>query len=106
MTKSPLILTALIALGTLGSPSDAEACRCMQPNIRHSFASNDTVIIGQIGRTMLTRTERIYTLQVHRSLKGCAQPSEVILIKTAISSASCGAQFGRAHSPAWPRSLP
>ena len=93
MTKTPAILTALIALGTLSSPSDAEACRCMQPNIRNSFANNDIVVIGQIGRTMVTRTERIYTLQVRHSFKGCAEPRQTILIKTPISSATCGAQF-------------
>ena len=91
MYKSTFVFASALALASLLEPSDAEACRCMQPNIRSSFANNDTVIVGRISRTMVNGNERIYTIGVRASFKGCATPRQTIIIKTAASSATVSA---------------
>jgi hypothetical protein len=93
MSKFTILLASAVALAGLFGAKDADACRCMQPDVRSSFANHDTVIIGHVGRTSVVGNERIYAVQVRHSLKGCAPTRTWIIVKTPVSSATCGTEF-------------
>lgn len=93
MLRTTLLFTATALAGSLLASNTAEACRCVQPTVQTSFANNDTVIVGRIMRSMVRGNERYYSVRVRASFKGCADNSQYVIVKTAVSSATCGTNY-------------
>ncbi len=88
-------LTSILALTTLFSAavvdSVAIACSCMEPSVEDSFETSTDVMVVRIRGRRVVEEELIYSAQVGRTLKGCTERGDDILLATASSSATCGA---------------
>jgi len=93
MIKQTFLLGAAVMTAGLLAPDQAEACSCIPPTVQSSFENNDTVIVGKIGRSSVSRGERYYSVQVRYTFKGCTNDARWVIVKSAASSAACGTDF-------------
>jgi len=97
MSKSFFAAMALFIAMLTAAPT-AQACSCAGPpdvvqsyrGADHAFAGTvlyERVIGGSISG------ERLFAVRVHKTVKGCTHPGEIVVLTTPVSSATCGANF-------------
>lgn len=91
MSVSRIVLTAGFLLTSgLTMPSTAEACSCMQPSAVRSTSDSDNVFRGRVIKKKTFGTDRYFKFKVKRTYKGCYEAGDIVYLRTAVSSATCG----------------
>lgn len=94
------LVPALLGLSLpLLAARPAQACSCLQPTVESSYNRSSDVIEARILLSLPVGSERWLVARVRATYKGCLRPSELVLLTTPGSSASCGAslQNGRVY---------
>lgn len=90
-------LAAVLAFGTAYTSwsSEAQACRCPQPELTHSYARSDVAFRGTIMFAIQFQQEIFALAAVDQRYKGCEDPDQpgYEWLSTSASSASCGVSF-------------
>jgi len=68
----------------------AEACSCLPWDVIRDYNQSDEVVIGTIVSSQTSSGYRVYTVRIHRDLKGCRTTGSLVRIGTPASGASCG----------------
>jgi eight-cysteine-cluster-containing protein len=68
----------------------AQACSCLPPTVESSYNRSSDVIEARVLLSVPVGNERWSVARVSATYKGCLQPSELVLLTTSSSSASCG----------------
>jgi hypothetical protein len=68
----------------------AQACSCLQPTVESSYNRSSDVIEARVLLSVPVGTERWMVARVRATYKGCLQESELVLLTTPLSSATCG----------------
>lgn len=94
--SAPLVVLDLLLVGLLSS---AAACSCMVPDVSRSYNGADIVVYG---RVMQQRTvggniagHEYSLIRVGTVFKGCLSGVRTVLVKTPVSSATCGVGLQR-----------
>lgn len=82
-----------LSAGYVGTSFDAQACRCLPPEITRDYASAQKVFTGQVFWEMDFFYKRFFLVLPKKSYKGCLDTQRWMWISTSNSSASCGANF-------------
>jgi len=85
-----MMMATSLCVGLAAFNSTAEACSCAAPDIEVSFDQSTDVAIVQIGSKHRRGNTLWMVASVKKTFKGCTESSERILLKTAVSSATCG----------------
>jgi len=88
-----MLITLLVCFVSMHGT--AEACKCMPPDLARSYTQADDVVhVRILGGAFNRGTERYYNaMLVEDAYKGCLTKRARVLIRTARSSAACGATF-------------
>lgn len=99
MIKQFVMALALVSAGLTLNPSDTEACSCMEPTVETSYHQNTDVLKVKIKFTFVRGSSRYYFGKVRKNFKGCIERRSWVILKTAVSSATCGATYevGRSY---------
>jgi hypothetical protein len=81
------VVTILLSILT---PSVAEACSCLPPDLVRTTSDSDHVLIGRIKRKRKQAGTRYFQLEVEGTVKGCYVPGELVILKSPVSGATCG----------------
>ena len=84
-----LCALALVA----ATPTDAEACKCVPPDLAQSYGQATDVVRARVVTSIEIGTKRYYRARVLASYKGCYHRGQWIRVRTASSSAACGASL-------------
>lgn len=79
------------------TPSTAEACTCLPPDIARSYNNADDVVRAKVGGKLgFAPAGKVwYWARVQDTFKGCLQPGKFILIESNNSSAACGISLSK-----------
>ena len=82
---------SLAALGLFTTAQGiAYACSCMEPSISASFDTSSDVVIVSIEGRRRRAGNLYYSAKVRRTIKGCTETEERLILATPASSAACG----------------
>lgn len=91
----PGLLSGAIALsvGYLGTPSTAEACRCLAPELTRDYASAKQVFTGRVLWTLEFGPYRFSLVNPGTYYKGCEKREGWTWLSTHVGGSMCGASF-------------
>lgn len=75
------------------SARPAEACSCLPPTVESSYNQSTDVVSARVLGTFNQGSNRMYLAQVETPYKGCLDVSDLVILTTPQSSASCGIQL-------------
>jgi hypothetical protein len=89
-----MLRTLALSFGLLvASMSDAEACRCLQPDVITSYQSRDHAVVARAVSVVVGAQDSVWTFRLVKDVKECGRPGTTFRVVTASSSAACGASF-------------
>lgn len=87
-----VLAAATLCLWSAGS-SRASACKCRPSTVESSYNTKSDVFIATIDLEITAGDTRYYVGQVDTTYKGCLIAGDLVLLKTPVESATCGAQL-------------
>lgn len=88
-----LVVVALLSASIVMFPNSAEACSCSSPSVMQSYASADDVMVVRVVWSAEVGPYRWYVGRTRKALKGCIKDGSWVYLRTASSSAACGAYY-------------
>jgi hypothetical protein len=79
-----------VAMMTVATPSTAQACSCFPPDLVKLVNDNEQVFRGRILNKKKSGMYRYFQLEIQRTYKGCYTKGDTVILKSPISSATCG----------------
>ncbi|TPV93169.1 MAG: hypothetical protein B7733_21630 [Myxococcales bacterium FL481] len=96
-TMTEILSIAAMAATTFGASSvyapQAKACTCLPNDVTSSYRNADEVLEGKVLFEFRGRQLRAYLVDVHQAYKGCRPSGDLVWLRTATSSAGCGADL-------------
>jgi hypothetical protein len=86
------ILWALAALAW-GTPQLAEACSCLEPSVERSWHEATDMLRGTVLGVRQQGQMLKYKVELQQPYSGCIEAGQVVVIRTPVSSASCGTRL-------------
>lgn len=87
------VIATLVALVNIATASRARACSCLAPTVASSYHSASDVAYIDIRRTFVASDTRYYVGYVAQTFKGCLVAAQRVILKTPVSSATCGSEL-------------
>ena len=87
------LVSAVVVFVNLATTSRAAACSCVQPSVESSYHNASDVAFVDVRRTYASADTRYYVGYVARTFKGCLREWQRVILKTPVSSATCGAEL-------------
>jgi hypothetical protein len=88
------LISAISAFVNVATAGRAAACSCFPPSVESSYHyASDVAYIDVLG-TFRSSDTRYYVGYVARTFKGCLYERQRVILKTPVSSATCGAELG------------
>jgi len=91
--SNAVLISAISALVNLAAAGSAAACSCVPPSVESSYLAASDVAFVDVRRTYVSSDSRYYVGYVARIFKGCLQEGQRVILKTPVSSATCGAEL-------------
>jgi hypothetical protein len=88
------LISAISALVNLATASSAAACSCVAPSVESSYHAASDVVYVDVRRSFTTSSTRYYVGYVADTFKGCLRTGQRVILKTPVSSATCGSVLG------------
>jgi hypothetical protein len=86
------MLWALVGLAW-AAPQVASACSCLQPSVERSWHESTDMLRGTVLGVRQQGQVLKYKVEVEQPYSGCTEAGQVVVIRTPVSSASCGTRL-------------
>jgi hypothetical protein len=91
--KRLVLMIATLGAALTADVERAEACKCLPPTVESSYNNSSDVVRARVLSKVQAGDTTRFRARVQRTFKGCLTPSQIVVLTTPSSSATCGAQL-------------